>query len=110
MLGTLFNEHTLHYEKYRELSIHQQAMEQQVDLGHAHNIGVSNFNISQLEKVVAAAKIYPATLQVELHAYLQQPELRACCAKLGIPLTAYSPLGSPGAKLHFQQKYNFHYQ
>jgi hypothetical protein len=28
---------------------------------------------------------------------------------LGIPLTAYSPLGSPGAKLHFQQKYNFHY-
>lgn len=82
-------------------------MEQQVDLGRAHNIGVSNFNISQLEKVVAAAKIYPATLQVELHAYLQQPELCACCAKLGIPITAYSPLGSPGAKLHFQQKYNF---
>jgi len=84
-------------------------MEQQVDLGHTRNIGVSNFNISQLEKVASAAKIYPATLQVELHAYLQQPELCACCAKLGIPITAYSPLGSPGAKLHFQQKYNFHY-
>ena len=80
-----------------------------MDLGHTRNIGVSNFNISQLEKVAASAKIYPATLQVELHAYLQQPELCACCAKLGIPITAYSPLGSPGAKLHFQQKYNFHY-
>ncbi|XP_021921712.1 alcohol dehydrogenase [NADP(+)]-like isoform X2 [Zootermopsis nevadensis] len=85
------------------------AMEQQVDSGHARSIGVSNFNISQLEKIVGAARICPATLQVELHAYLQQPELRACCSKLGIPLTAYSPLGSPGAKLHFQQKYNFQY-
>jgi diketogulonate reductase-like aldo/keto reductase len=84
-------------------------MEQQVDSGRAHNIGASNFNMSQLEQIAAAARICPATLQVELHAYLQQPELRACCAKLGIPLTAYSPLGSPGAKLHFQQKYNFQY-
>jgi diketogulonate reductase-like aldo/keto reductase len=85
-------------------------MEQQVDLGRSRNIGLSNFNISQLEHIVSAARICPATLQVELHAYLHQPALRACCAKLGIPVTAYSPLGSPGAKIHFQQKYNFQYQ
>ncbi|XP_069672467.1 aldo-keto reductase family 1 member A1-like [Periplaneta americana] len=85
------------------------AMEKQVEAGHARNIGVSNFNMSQLERLVAKSKIPPATLQVELHAYLQQPQLRACCAKLGIPLTAYSPLGSPGARLHFQEKYNFQY-
>ncbi|PNF22801.1 hypothetical protein B7P43_G02523 [Cryptotermes secundus] len=86
------------------------AMEQQVDLGRTRNIGLSNFNISQLEQIASVARICPATLQVELHAYLQQPALRACCAKLGIPITAYSPLGSPGAKIHFQQKYNFQYQ
>lgn len=85
-------------------------MEQQVDLGQARNIGLSNFNISQLEQIASAARICPATLQVELHAYLQQPELRSCCSKLGIPVTAYSPLGSPGAKIHFQQKYNFQYK
>ena len=84
-------------------------MEEQVDKGHARNIGVSNYNMKQLERTVAAARIYPATDQVELHGYLQQPELRAYCAKLGIPITAYSPLGSPGAKIHFEQKYNYQY-
>lgn len=32
-------------------------------------------------------------VQVELHAYLQQPGLRSLCEKHGITITAYYPLG-----------------
>lgn len=43
---------------------------------------------------------------MELHAYLQQNSLRQLCQTHNIIITAYSPLGSPGAKTHFQMKYN----
>lgn len=78
-----------------------------MDCGRTRAIGVSNFNAEQLVRLTSAARIKPANLQVELHAYLQQKELRKCCAELGITVTAYSPLGSPGAKEHFVNKYNY---
>lgn len=37
---------------------------------------------------------------------MQQNSLRELCKTLGIIVTAYSPLASPGAKTHFQTKYN----
>lgn len=46
-------------------------------------------------------------LQVELHAYMQQRPLREFCKMHDISVTAYSPIGSPGAKHHFQNKYNY---
>lgn len=45
--------------------------------------------------------------QVELHAYMQQRPLREYCRKNNISITGYSPIGSPGAKQHFQTKYNY---
>jgi len=59
------------------------------------SIGVSNFNIYQLEKVIATG-VVPQTNQVEIHAYHPQYELIAFCKAKGIELTAYSPLSSPG--------------
>lgn len=44
---------------------------------------------------------------MELHAYLQQKSLREFCKIHSITVTGYSPLGSPGAKTHFQTKYNY---
>ena len=44
---------------------------------------------------------------MELHAYHQQKPLREFCQSHNITVTAYSPLGSPGAKEHFQKKYNY---
>ncbi|CAL8100340.1 unnamed protein product [Orchesella dallaii] len=72
------------------------AMERQVDAGKTKAIGISNFNSEQIERIMKMARIKPANLQVELHAYFQQNELRQTCKKYGITVTAYGPLGSPG--------------
>jgi len=72
------------------------AMEAQVDCGRAKSIGISNFNSQQIERICASARIPPANLQVELHAYFQQKPLRAVCAKHQITVCAYGPLGSKG--------------
>ncbi|RZC36014.1 aldose reductase, partial [Asbolus verrucosus] len=71
-------------------------MEEQVNAGRTKTIGLSNFNISQIERVLKSARIKPANLQVELHVYLQQRSLVDFCHKNGISVVAYSPLGSPG--------------
>ena len=71
-------------------------MEAQVNAGRAKSIGLSNFNSEQIERIVKTCHIKPANLQVELHAYFQQKLLRSACAKHGITVWAYGPLGSKG--------------
>ncbi|CAI2353548.1 unnamed protein product [Caenorhabditis sp. 36 PRJEB53466] len=61
-------------------------------------IGVSNFSPKQLQALYDAAEVKPANNQVECHIYWPQTELRDLCKKLGVTLTAYAPLGSPGRK------------
>ncbi|XP_056454499.1 aldo-keto reductase family 1 member B1 [Gadus chalcogrammus] len=63
--------------------------------GKAKSIGVSNFNVLQLERLLALARVPPAVNQVELHPYLAQMELVEFCKAKNIVLTAYSPFGSP---------------
>ncbi|XP_065440488.1 aldo-keto reductase family 1 member B15-like isoform X2 [Chrysemys picta bellii] len=58
-------------------------------------MGVSNFNVSQLERLLSVCRIKPAANQVELHPYLTQPELVEYCKSKGIVLIAYSPFGCP---------------
>ncbi|CAH1110505.1 unnamed protein product [Psylliodes chrysocephalus] len=82
-------------------------MEKQVEAGLTKTIGLSNFNIDQVKRIHSNAKIKPAVLQVELHLYLQQKKLREACKKLDVAVTAYAPLGSPGANAHFMAKYNY---
>jgi diketogulonate reductase-like aldo/keto reductase len=60
--------------------------------GRAKSIGVSNYTIRHLEQLLKECNIKPAVNQVELHVYLQQPELLAYCAEHGITVEAYSPL------------------
>uniref|UniRef100_A0A0K8VGC8 Aldose reductase n=2 Tax=Bactrocera latifrons TaxID=174628 RepID=A0A0K8VGC8_BACLA len=71
------------------------AMETLVEKGLCRSIGVSNFNIEQLQRVLDVARIKPANLQVECHPYLNQNKLMDFCSKYNIVITAYSPLGSP---------------
>lgn len=72
-------------------------MEAQVDDGKAKAIGISNFNESQIQRILNNARIKPANLQVELHVYLQQKSLVEFCKRNNISVTSYSTLGSPGS-------------
>ncbi|KAK9875415.1 hypothetical protein WA026_007808 [Henosepilachna vigintioctopunctata] len=71
-------------------------MEKQMNAGLTKAIGLSNFNKTQVERILKNCKTTPSSLQVELHVYLQQNELVDFCKKNNIIMTAYSPLGSPG--------------
>ncbi|XP_054733899.1 aldo-keto reductase family 1 member B1-like [Anastrepha obliqua] len=71
------------------------AMEALVECGHCRSIGLSNFNIEQIKRVLEVARIKPANLQIECHPYLNQSKLIAFCAENNILVSAYSPLGSP---------------
>lgn len=86
-----------------------QKMEECQQAGRIRNLGLSNFNEHQIAKIIKEATIKPQVLQVELHAYFQQLELRKFCADNDIVVTAYAPLGSPGAKDHFVNKYNYRF-
>lgn len=70
------------------------ALEECVDKGLVKDIGVSNFSVKKLERLLKSSRIPPSVNQVERHPYYQHPELLAFCEKNGIHLTAYSPLGS----------------
>lgn len=70
------------------------AMEPLVDQGLAKHIGVSNFNVPKIERLLAQCRIRPEANQVESHPFLQQQPLLSLCQKEGITLTAYAPLGS----------------
>ena len=60
--------------------------------GQARSIGVSNYTIKHLKEMKKYAHVTPAVNQVELHVFLQQPELLDYCAEQGIVVEAYSPL------------------
>merc|ERR1712110_159933 len=72
--------------------------------GKARSIGVSNFGSKQVETISAVAKVPIATNQVELHLYCQQKRLASTCSRLGIKLTCYAPLGSPGREITQNKK------
>lgn len=68
------------------------ALEEIQAAGKAKSIGVSNYTIKHLEQMKDYAKVTPAVNQVELHVFLQQPELIKYCRDNGIAVEAYSPL------------------
>jgi alcohol dehydrogenase (NADP+) len=70
------------------------AMEALLDEGGCRHIGVSNFSVPKLKSLLEQAQHPPEMNQVELHPYLQQPDMLSFCQQNNIHLTAYSPLGS----------------
>lgn len=76
-------------------------MQKVLESGKAKAIGVSNFQIAHLEKLLSAptTKVTPAVNQIELHPYNPSPKLVAYCRSKGIHVTAYSPLGSTDSPL-----------
>lgn len=69
------------------------AMEALVDAGLTKHVGVSNYSLPKLDQHLDA-RIVPEVDQVEMHPYLQQPDLVDFARSHDIHVTAYSPLGS----------------
>ena len=73
-----------------------EAMEELVGAGLVKAIGVANFTAPLLLDLFSYAQVQPAVNQIELHPYLQQTRLVDFCQRLGMAVTAYSPLARPG--------------
>eukprot|EP00057_Strongylocentrotus_purpuratus_P007410 XP_011661884.1 PREDICTED: alcohol dehydrogenase [NADP(+)] A [Strongylocentrotus purpuratus] len=71
------------------------AMEKLVTSGKCKAIGLSNFSMKMMKRVIEKATIQPANLQVELHPLLTQEKLIEFCKEHNMTVTAYSPLGAP---------------
>jgi diketogulonate reductase-like aldo/keto reductase len=67
-------------------------MEELCKSGAVKSIGVSNYTVKHLKELMAESEIKPVVNQVELHVFLQQPELVEYCQENNIILEAYSPL------------------
>ncbi|WP_094271473.1 aldo/keto reductase [Rhodococcus sp. OK302] len=61
--------------------------------GRVRSIGVSNFTIENLERVIGESGEVPVLNQIELHPKFNQSELRAFHTGKGIATEAWSPLG-----------------
>jgi 2,5-diketo-D-gluconate reductase A len=61
--------------------------------GRVRSIGVSNFEIPHLQRLLAETDVTPAVNQVELHPEFPQEELRAFHDERGILTESWGPLG-----------------
>lgn len=95
------------------LLIHQQgsdekelyaAMEQAVQDGLVHSIGLSNYYTPEdFERITSEAKIKPAVLQNENHPYYQNTEMREYISRYGTMMESWYPFGGRG---HTQELFN----
>jgi 2,5-diketo-D-gluconate reductase A len=69
------------------------ALEQLQASGRVRSIGVSNFAVEHLERLLRETDIVPAVNQIELHPEFPQDELRAFHAANGILTQAWGPIG-----------------
>ena len=69
------------------------ALESLVDDGQCKSIGLTDITLEKLREIVAAARIKPAVVQVELHPYLPQWDLLDFCREQGIVVQAGAALG-----------------
>lgn len=67
-------------------------MEKLLDTGRTRAVGVSNFMIPHLDKLLAETSVVPAVNQIEKHPLLQSPALREHCQSRGIVVEAWQPI------------------
>lgn len=90
----LFLVHTANFSDAYPLEKVWPEMEKLLDEGLAHHIGVSNFDVPTIKKVLKIAKHKPEVCQIEFHAYLQDqsPGIVKFLKQNGILIEAYAPL------------------
>jgi 2,5-diketo-D-gluconate reductase A len=60
--------------------------------GRARSIGVSNFQVAHLQRIIAETGVTPSINQIEVHPYLTNEEVRAYDRENGILTEAWSPI------------------
>jgi 2,5-diketo-D-gluconate reductase A len=60
--------------------------------GRARSIGVSNFQVPHLQRIIAETGVTPAINQIEIHPYCTNEEVRAYDRENGILTEAWSPI------------------
>jgi len=70
------------------------AMEDAYEMGTLKAIGVSNFEVPDLQNLLDSSTISPMVNQIELRIGFAEAELTAFCGANGIAVEAYSPLGT----------------
>ena len=69
-------------------------MERARERGYARSIGVSNFDVGELEEVSAAGTVAPVVNQVQFSPFAYRRALLEDCERRHLALEAYSPLGT----------------
>jgi 2,5-diketo-D-gluconate reductase A len=64
--------------------------------GRARSIGVSNFQVSHLQRLATETATVPAVNQIEVHPYLTNETVRGYCAENRIAIEAWSPIAQGG--------------
>ncbi|WP_045518336.1 aldo/keto reductase [Neobacillus niacini] len=82
----------IHWPKEDKYSEAWRVLETLYKEGKVKAIGVSNFQVHHLEKIMQDAEIKPMVNQVEYHPRLTQQEVKAFCGQHGIQFEAWSPL------------------
>ncbi|MEK4244597.1 aldo/keto reductase [Psychrobacillus sp. FSL K6-2684] len=75
------------------------AMEKLYKEGRVKAIGVCNFEVEHLERLLKECEIKPVLNQIECHPYLAQNEIKKFCAQHDIFVEAWSPLDQGGEVL-----------
>ncbi|XP_046377548.2 1,5-anhydro-D-fructose reductase-like [Haliotis rufescens] len=71
------------------------ALEDCVDEGLTHDIGMSNFNSKQLQRILSEARIKPSMNQIEVNCRNTNRKLIEFCQSQGVPVVGFAPLGTP---------------
>ncbi|XP_046559656.1 aldose reductase-related protein 2-like [Haliotis rubra] len=89
------DENGKHIFAFHDLLDTWKGMEDAVDAGLAKNIGISNFNSQQVQRVIDGARIKPCNIQIEVNPFFSNVKLIDFCRERGLTVTAYAPFGNP---------------
>lgn len=111
-LGTNYIDLVLIHEPYSTTQEMYSALEYLVSQGIVKNIGVSNFNKNQIDKLLASCKILPYCNQIENHLFYQRRKYVEYLQDKGIKVVAWSPLCADISKINCEETVlqiaNFH--
>ncbi|MDR3241236.1 MAG: aldo/keto reductase [Lactobacillaceae bacterium] len=85
--------YVVHWPKFGPFFETWRALEHLYKEGHVRAIGVSNFEVHHLDRLLTQATVTPAVDQIETHPYFNQHVLHDYLGELSIQHQAWSPLG-----------------